>query len=268
VTAPLLEVRGLRVDYGRFRAVDDVSFDVRPGETLALVGESGSGKTTIGRAVLRLIEPSAGSVRFEGSDVLALRGEELRAVRRRMQVVFQDPFGSLDPRQRIGAIVAEGLIIHRLCLARERRGRSAALLERVGLAADLLDRFPHELSGGQRQRVGIARALAVEPRLVVLDECVSALDVSVQAQVLNLLRDLQDERGLAYLFISHDLAVVRHMAGRVAVLRAGRLVEQGAAHAVFASPAHEYTRRLLAASASLRSAKPGPIMHEAGASNT
>ena len=248
----LLEVRGLSVDYDGFRAVDGVSFDVAAGETLALVGESGSGKTTIGRAVLRLVEPAAGTIRFEGEDVLTLRGARLRALRRKLQVVFQDPYGSLDPRQRIGAIVAEGLAIHDLCPRRERRTRAAALLERVGVDPRSLDRVPHELSGGQRQRVGIARALAVSPRLVVCDECVSALDVSVQAQVLNLLRDLQDERGIAYLFISHDLAVVRHMAARVAVLRAGSIVEEGPVEAVFRAPTNAYTRGLLAATPSLR----------------
>ncbi|HVY62134.1 MAG TPA: ATP-binding cassette domain-containing protein [Planctomycetota bacterium] len=252
MSGPLLEVRDLRVDYGRFRAVDGVSFEVAAGETLGLVGESGSGKTTIGRAVLRLVEPAAGSIRFEGEDVLALRGAALRALRRRLQVVFQDPFGSLDPRMRVAAIVAEGLAIHAIGPRAGRRGRAIELLERVGLRADLADRFPHELSGGQRQRVGIARALALEPRLVVLDECVSALDVSVQAQVLNLLRELQEERGLAYLFIGHDLAVVRHLASRVAVLRGGRVVECGPVEAVLAAPAHEYTRGLVAASAFLR----------------
>jgi ABC-type glutathione transport system ATPase component len=263
VKPPLLEVRGLAVNYGAFRAVEGVSFDVAAGETLALIGESGSGKTTIGRAVLRLVPLAAGTVRFDGADVSALRGAALLRFRREAQVVFQDPQGSLDPRMRIGATVAEGLAVHGLrpwdvfdplalprellglCSRGERRAAVVALLERVGLDPGLLDRFPHELSGGQRQRVGIARALAVSPRLIVCDECVSALDVSVQAQVLNLLRDLQEERGLAYLFISHDLAAVRHMSARVAVLAGGRIVEQGPADAVYGAPSHEHTRRLL-----------------------
>ncbi len=245
---PLLEVRDLAVDYGRFRAVHGVSFSIAAGRTLALVGESGSGKTSIGRAVLRLVEPAAGEVRFDGADVRALPGAALRAFRRRAQIVFQDPKGSLDPRMRVHAIVSEGLAIHGLCERRERRARAAALLERVGLGADALDRFPHELSGGQRQRVGLARALAVEPALVVLDECTAALDVSIQAQILNLLRDLQDERGLAYLLISHDLAAVRQMADDVAVLAAGRVVEAGPAPEVLGRPASALARSLVAAS--------------------
>jgi peptide/nickel transport system ATP-binding protein len=257
---PLLDVRGLCVDYDAFRAVKGVSFAIARGETLALVGESGSGKSTIGRAVLRLVEPAAGEVRFEGTDVLAQRGAGLRALRRRMQIVFQDPFASLDPRLRIHAIVSEGLAIHGLCARGERRARAGAILERVGLGPDALDRFPHELSGGQRQRVGIARALAVEPALIVLDECVAALDVSIQAQVLNLLRDLQRERGLAYLFISHDLGAVRQIADRVAVLAAGEIVEAGPAEQVLGSPASALAKRLLAGAPRLRRGSDEPII--------
>jgi oligopeptide/dipeptide ABC transporter ATP-binding protein len=229
------------------RAVDGVSFTLARGETLSLVGESGSGKTTTGRAVLRLIEPTSGSVRFDGQEVTALGRTELRRLRRRMQMVFQDPFGSLNPRMTIHAALAEVIGTHGLRPRGERRARVAELLDRVGLPAGAADRYPHEFSGGQRQRIGIARALAAEPELIVADEPVSALDVSIQAQILNLLKDLQAQLGLTYLFVGHDLAVVRHLSDRVAVMYLGRIVESGPAEAVFARPRHPYTRALLAA---------------------
>ena len=256
-TTFLLDVRGLVKEFrrqsstlgrdrGMKRAVDDVSFSIATGETLALVGESGSGKTTTGRCVLRLVEPTAGRVAFENVDVLGLGASELRALRRRMQIVFQDPLESLSPWLTVGALVGEGLSVHRLAEGDAARARIARLLDEVGLRPETATRYPHELSGGQRQRVGIARALAVEPSLLVCDEVVSALDVSVQAQVLNLLLELQRARGLAYLFISHDLAVVERMASRVAVMQGGRIVEQGDATRLLAAPEHEYTRALLA----------------------
>jgi oligopeptide/dipeptide ABC transporter ATP-binding protein len=256
--APLLDVQDLAVHFLRrtgplgtrreiVRAVDGVSFTIAPRETLGLVGESGCGKSTLARAVLRLIEPAAGRVRFAGTDLLDLRPRALRPLRRRMQIVFQDPWTSLNPRMTIGAAIREGLLIHRLAAGREADRRVRQLLEEVGLPAEAAERYPHEFSGGQRQRAGIARALAVEPDLIVCDEPVSALDVSVQAQVLNLLADLQERRGLAYLFISHDLAVVRHLAPRVAVMYLGRFVEEGPAERIFAAPRHPYTRALLSA---------------------
>ncbi|RME73767.1 MAG: ATP-binding cassette domain-containing protein [Planctomycetota bacterium] len=251
----LLEVRGLEVRFpvrvrGRrraLRAVDGLDLEIGPGETLALVGESGCGKSTTARAILRLVEPHAGRIVFEGREITALRGRRLKPVRRRMQVVFQDPYGSLDPRMRVGQIVAEGLVIHRIGTRRERAQKVARLLERVGLDPRCADRYPHAFSGGQRQRIGIARALALDPSFIVCDEAVSALDVSIQAQVLNLLAELQRERGMAYLFIAHDLAVVRHVAHRVAVMYLGRIVERGPVDAVFERPLHPYTRALLAA---------------------
>jgi ABC-type glutathione transport system ATPase component len=252
VTRPLLEVRDLVKVFGAHRAVDGVSFTIDAGETLALVGESGSGKTTTGRLALRLIEPTAGQVICDGTDVLALGAPALRALRRRMQIVFQDPAESLSPWMRVGALVREGIEVHRIAEGADADARVRRLLDEVGLRPELAARYPHELSGGQRQRVSIARALAVEPALIVCDEVVSALDVSVQAQVLNLLIDLQRARGIAYLFISHDLAVVERLADRVAVMRQGRIVEQGAATQVFGAPAHEYTRALLASAALTR----------------
>ncbi len=256
MSPPLLEVRDLVVRYhesGWFRrsrsveAVAGVGFEVAVGETLALVGESGSGKSSIARAILRLHAPATGTVRFEGQDVLGLAPGALRALRRRMQIVFQDPTGSLNPRMTLGAAIGEGLEIHRLVPPDARPARVAALMEEVGLDPAWAGRYPREISGGQRQRVAIARALAVEPALLVLDEPVSALDVSVQAQVLQLLRGLQERRGLAYLFIAHDLAVVRQMAHRVAVMYLGKIVESGPVEALLARPRHPYTRALIAA---------------------
>ncbi len=254
--APLLVVRHLVKEYtrrrgmllraSRVRAVDDVSFELGRGETLGLVGQSGSGKTTTARMVLRLTEPTSGEVWFDGRDVLGLRGAGLRRLRRQMQMVFQDPWSSLNPRMRAGAIVEEPLVIHGVGDRAARRERVAELFRLVGLDPSEARRYPSELSGGQRQRIGLARALALEPSLLVADEPVSALDVSVQAQVLNLLMDLRDRLGLTYLFITHDPRVVRHLCTHVAVMHQGRIVEAGTADAVFGDPQNEYTRRLLA----------------------
>ena len=257
MSGPLLEVRDLVKWYRQdsllgprrpsVLAVDGVSFDIGPAETLGLVGVSGCGKSTVGRTVLRLEEPTSGSIRFAGQDVITAGPAALRALRRRIQIVFQDPYSSLNPRMTVGAAVAEGIEIHRLAPRHEIPRRVAALLHEVGLDPGDAHRYPHQFSGGQRQRIGLARALAVEPSLLVCDEPVSALDVSVQAQVLNLLADLQRDRGLAYLFIAHDLAVVRQLARRIAVMYLGRLVETGPAELIVSAPRHPYTRALVSA---------------------
>ncbi len=254
----LLEVRNLvkRFEVGRgglFRkrrsvhAVNGVSFSLAAGETLGLVGESGCGKTTTGRAVLRLIEPSGGTLRFQGEDVLAFDERRLKAYRRQAQIVFQDPFASLNPRMNVEEIVGEPLLIHGTGSRRERRERVADVLEKVGLEPAYMRRFPHEFSGGQRQRIGIARALTLNPKLIIADEPVSALDVSIQAQIINLLVKLQEERQIAYLFISHDLAVVEHISHRVAIMYLGRLVEMAGSRKLYATPLHPYTQALLSA---------------------
>jgi oligopeptide transport system ATP-binding protein len=259
MTEPLLTVTDLKVHFpirrgllfdrtvGQVKAVDGVSFEIREGQTLGLVGESGSGKSTTAYATLQLLRPTAGSVRFLGRDLTRLRGEELRRMRREMQIVFQDPYASLNPRMTVGRIVAEPLQTHGLGTRRSRRASVARLLELVGLDASYTNRYPHEFSGGQRQRIGIARALALNPSLIVCDEPVSALDVSIQAQILNLLKDLQRDLGLTYLFIAHDLAVVRAMSDAIAVMYEGRIVEQAPADRVYAHPQTGYTRALLAA---------------------
>jgi oligopeptide/dipeptide ABC transporter ATP-binding protein len=254
----LLSVRGLTKHFpvrrglfnrqaGAVRAVDGVSFDVAEGETLGVVGESGCGKTTTGRAILRLIEPTSGDIIFDGTDVRALAAEPLRKLRRQMQIIFQDPFSSLNPRMSVGATVREGLTIHRLAEGSAADARVRQLLDEVGLRAEYASRYPHEFSGGQRQRIGIARALSVEPRFIVCDEPVSALDVSVQAQVINLLQDLQRDRGLTYLFIAHDLSVVEHIADRVAVMYLGKIVELASAADLYREPLMPYTQALLSA---------------------
>jgi oligopeptide transport system ATP-binding protein len=229
------------------RAVDRVSLEIRRGEVLGLVGETGSGKTTLGRCLVRLLEPESGSVLFEGEDLLALKGRALREKRRDFQIVFQDPYSSLNPRMKVEAIVGEPLLIHRIGTRTERRGRVAELLSLVGLDTGTMERYPHEFSGGQRQRIGIARAIALNPKFIVCDEPVSALDVSVQAQVINLLQDLQEKLGLTYLFIAHGLQVVAHISHRVAVMYLGRIVELAPTEALFLSPLHPYTQALLSA---------------------
>jgi oligopeptide transport system ATP-binding protein len=256
---PLLQVRDLvkrfpvrsgllRRTTGQVHAVDGVSFDLIEGQTLGVVGESGCGKSTMGRCILRLIEPTTGQVVFDGQDVTAADRSSLRALARQMQIIFQDPFASLNPRMTVGAIIGEGLLIHGLTQARsEVADRVAELLTMVGLSKDQMRRYPHEFSGGQRQRIGIARALAVQPRLIVCDEAVSALDVSIQAQVINLLQDLQEQLGLTYVFIAHDLSVVEHASNRVAVMYLGRIVEMADARDLYAQARHPYTESLLSA---------------------
>lgn len=253
---PLLQVQNLKKHYpitrglfghtvGHVKAVDGVTFDVYSGETLGLVGESGCGKTTTGRAILRLTDVTAGEIRFKNIDVLALDKKRLRQLRRQMQIIFQDPYGSLNPRLTIGGILSEPLKIHGL--TSEKKDRVASLLNTVGLSPDAARRYPHEFSGGQRQRIGIARALAVEPEFIIADEPVSALDVSIQAQIVNLLQDLQAQFGLTYLFIAHDLSVIRHISNRVAVMYLGRIVELSDSRTLYDNPQHPYTRALLSA---------------------
>ena len=249
---PLVEITDLKKHFPVphrqvVRAVDGVSFTINRGETLGLVGESGCGKTTVGRCILRLIEPTSGEIRFDGRDLLKLDRGEMRALRRRMQIIFQDPYSSLNPRMKVGSIVAEPLEIHHAGDRRERKDRVAELLRVVGLDPDYANRYPHQFSGGQRQRIGIARALALNPDFIVADEPVSALDVSVQAQVVNLMQDLQERFGLTYLFISHGLAVVKHISTRVGVMYLGKLVELAPAQEIYANPLHPYTQALLQA---------------------
>ncbi len=254
----MLEVRGLTKHFATgggllgvgnetVRAVDGVSFSIARGETFGLVGESGCGKTTVGRCVLRLVEPTAGEVLFEGENLLGLGRSALRRKRRDMQIIFQDPYASLNPRMRVGDIVEEPLVIHGVASRSERRALTVELLGEVGLGGDAADRYPHEFSGGQRQRIGIARALALKPKLIVADEPVSALDVSVQAQIVNLLQDLQQQHGLTYLFISHGLAVVEHISTRVGVMYLGRLAEVAPSRELYERPLHPYTRALISA---------------------
>ena len=256
---PLLKVENLKVYFpilggvlrhkvGEVKAVDDVTFVVNRGETVGLVGESGSGKTTVGRAIIRLTEPTAGVILYEGKPISTLSAGAFRPYRKKIQVIFQDPYNSLNPRLSIFEIIGEALEIHFPEMSRpDRRERVAGLLDKVGLKRDHLDRYPHEFSGGQRQRIGIARALAVNPEFIVCDEPVSALDVSVQAQIVNLLQDLQEELGLTYLFIAHDLAVVEHISDFVLVMNGGKIVEAATAEAIYDNPQHEYTRKLLSA---------------------
>ncbi len=229
------------------KAVDGISFFIRRGETLGLVGESGCGKSTTGRAIVQLYRPTAGAVYFEGTDLTQLHGESLRRMRRKMQMIFQDPYASLNPRMTVGGIVGEPMLIHRLADGKERRERVMELLKVVGLNPYFINRYPHEFSGGQRQRIGVARALAVEPSFIVCDEPVSALDVSIQAQIINLLEELQDKFGLTYLFIAHDLSVVRHISNRVAVMYLGKLVELANRYELYDNPQHPYTKALLSA---------------------
>jgi oligopeptide transport system ATP-binding protein len=256
---PLLSVRNLSTWFpvyggvfrrrtGEIKAVDDVSFDVEPGQTVGLVGESGSGKTTVGRTLLKLTPATAGQVVYEGRDILPLGEAAFRPMRKDLQMIFQDPFGSLNPRMTVGSVLAEPLEIHFPEMSKEdRRARVAELLQLVGLPADAMGRYPHEFSGGQRQRIGIARALAVKPKFIVCDEPVSALDVSVQAQIVNLLQDLQEQLGIAYLFIAHDLAVVEHVSDHVIVMHRGKIVESAPATSIYEDPRHEYTKKLLSA---------------------
>ncbi len=248
MSAPLLQVRNLRVEFGRQQAVRDVNFDLGSGETVGLVGESGAGKSTLARAILRLLQPAQGSVEFSGLDLLKSPPAVMRAQRRNLQIVFQDPLASLNPRMTIGATIAEPLLIFEPELSADaRRRKVTAILQRVGLGIEAASRYPHEFSGGQCQRIGIARATVLHPKLLVCDEAVSSLDVSIQGQIINLLLDLQQEMGMAMLFISHNLAVVRHLSHRVMVMYLGKLVEIASCEALFAAPVHPYTRALLSA---------------------
>jgi oligopeptide transport system ATP-binding protein len=255
---PILEVENLKTHFpvrqgilqrvvDHVRAVDGINFSIQPGETLGLVGESGCGKTTVGRSILRLVPATDGVVRYEGDDVFSMNAREMRLIRRKMQIIFQDPAGSLNPRMRVGRIVGEPLEVHGIAKGDELRTRVEQLLERCGLWKQAADRYPHEFSGGQRQRIGIARALALEPKLIVCDEPTSALDVSIQSQILNLLADLQEEFGLSYLFISHDMAVIHHVCKRIAVMYDGKIVEEGDRTSIIENPQHPYTQALLSA---------------------
>jgi len=268
---PLLKIENLKKYYrvtagliprtlGEIKAVDGVSLDIAEGEVLGLVGESGCGKSTLGKAILRLEEPTGGEVSFQGTDVLAMNKRELRTLRGKIQIVFQDPDSSLDPRMTVGDSIEEALIVHGISNASEREQRVARLMEKVGLEANFAERYPHEFSGGQRQRIGIARALAMNPRLIIADEPVSALDVSVQAQILNLMMDIQDDDGLSYMFVSHDLAIVKYIADRVAVMYLGKIVELADKAELFRNPWHPYTAALLSAVAGLRTAGGGRIL--------
>lgn len=258
MAAPILKIQDLVTHFpirqgalgrvrGTVRAVDGVSFEVERGEIFGLVGESGCGKSTLGRSILRLIEPTSGSVRFDGQELVGMPQAQLRKLRRRMQLIFQDPYASLNPRMKVGEIVGEGLAIHRLASGDERDRRVAALLEKMGLGPEAMDRYPHEFSGGQRQRIGIARALAVGPELVIADEPISSLDVSIQAQIVNLIVDLQRELGLTYLFIAHDLKIIEYISTRVAVMYLGKIVELADAAELYRAPKHPYTQALLSA---------------------
>ena len=271
IRSPLLKIKNLKKYYrvtagliprplGEIKAVDGVSLDIIEGEVLGLVGESGCGKSTLGKAILRLEEPTGGEITFQGTDVLSLNKKELRTFRGQIQIVFQDPDSSLDPRMTVGDSIGEALIVHGIKDADERSQRVARLMEKVGLEADFMERYPHEFSGGQRQRIGIARALAMNPRLIIADEPVSALDVSVQAQILNLMMDIKDDDGLAYMFVSHDLAVVKYIADRVAVMYMGQIVELTDKVELFQNPLHPYTEALLSAVAGLRPGGGGRIL--------